>query len=202
MKQYPEIAGSAKAPLGKPCIAFYKYDGSNLRWEWSKKQGWHKFGTRSQLFNATDPLFGQAIPIFMSGLGDRIVERVRNAERETQRIIAYTEFFGPGSFAGRHELAEPKQLKLIDVELYKKGIMPPRWFMETFAGMPETAEVIYIGNMNQQFIDNVRRGAFPMLWEGVVAKGTTETWMAKIKTDAYFKKLNEVYGTEYRRYWE
>jgi hypothetical protein len=38
MQQYPSIDGSGKAPLGVPCIAFYKYDGSNLRWEWSPKQ--------------------------------------------------------------------------------------------------------------------------------------------------------------------
>ena len=45
MEQYPHIEGSTKAPIGEPCIAFYKYDGSNLRFEWSPKKGWHKFGT-------------------------------------------------------------------------------------------------------------------------------------------------------------
>ena len=32
MKQYPEISGSNKAPIGAQCLAFVKYDGSNLRW--------------------------------------------------------------------------------------------------------------------------------------------------------------------------
>ena len=70
MQQYPSIDGSKKAPLGKPCIAFVKYDGSNLRWEWSPKQGWHKFGTRRQMFDATDEVYGPAIPIFLNTMGD------------------------------------------------------------------------------------------------------------------------------------
>ncbi len=41
MLAYPEIPGPAKAPLGRPCIAFAKYDGSNLRFEWTPKRGWH-----------------------------------------------------------------------------------------------------------------------------------------------------------------
>jgi hypothetical protein len=54
MEQYPSIEGSSKAPLGKPCIAFYKYDGSNLRWEWNPKKGWFKFGTRHELFDQSN----------------------------------------------------------------------------------------------------------------------------------------------------
>lgn len=57
MQQYPSILGSSKAPLGEPCIAFVKYDGSNLRWEWSPKRGWNKYGTRTQLFNETTPIY-------------------------------------------------------------------------------------------------------------------------------------------------
>lgn len=57
MEQYPSILGSAKAPLGKPCIAQYKYDGSNLRFEWNPKRGFHKYGTRRHLFDQTDPVY-------------------------------------------------------------------------------------------------------------------------------------------------
>ena len=90
-------------------------------------------------------------------------------------------------------------LKLIDISLYKKGMMPPRQFLRMFGDWPLAAEAVYEGNFNQSFIDGVRKGVYPV-WEGVVAKG--EGWMVKVKTDAYFKKLNEVYGTEYRLYWE
>jgi hypothetical protein len=199
MLHYPEIAGSAKAPLGKPCIAFYKYDGSNLRFEWQPKKGWFKFGTRTQLFSDTHPIFGQAVRLFMDTMGDEIVRLVRAKHREMQRIVAFCEYFGPKSFAGKHDPGDAMELRLIDVSLYKKGFMRPRDFVRMFGSLPYCAQIIYDGNLNQSFIDDVRRGAYPV-WEGVVAKG--DDFMVKIKTDAYFKKLNEVYGTAYRQYWE
>jgi hypothetical protein len=199
MKQYPTIVGSAKAPIGSPCIAFYKYDGSNLRWEWAPKRGWYKYGTRHQLFDASHPTFGSAIQIFQDTMGKEIARRARDLERGVQRIICYTEFFGENSFAGQHVDNDPKELKLFDIELYKRGLMGPRQFVKNFGDLPYAAQVIYDGNLNLQFINDVRAGKYPV-WEGVVAKG--EDFMCKIKTAAYFKKLNEVYGTEYRQYWE
>jgi hypothetical protein len=201
MLQYPEIAGSAKAPLGKPCIAFYKYDGSNLRFEWSSKQGWHKFGTRHQLFNQTDPIFGPGIPYFLDKMGDEILKRCRDVERGVQRITVFCEYYGIQSFAGKHVPGDEMMLRLIDVALYKRGMMKPRLFVKTFGDWYFTAEVIYDGNLNRQFIEDIRQSKYPV-WEGVVAKGIDGDWMCKIKTNAYFKKLNEVFGTEYRNYWE
>lgn len=64
MKEYPKILGSERIPLNEECIAFDKLDGSNLRFEYSKKQGWYKFGTRRRLFDHTDPDFGSALEIF------------------------------------------------------------------------------------------------------------------------------------------
>ena len=200
MKQYPEIQGSSKAPLGKPCIAFYKYDGSNLRWEWTPKRGWYKFGTRTQLFDRTDPLYGQAIPIFLNTMGDEIVRRSRNLERGVQRVIVFTEFFGDQTFAGKHVENDPTfKLRLIDANLFKRGLMKPRLFVKTFGELPWCAQVIYDGNLNKQFISDVRNGLYPV-WEGVVAKG--EDFMVKIKTNAYMQKLIEVYKADYRLYWE
>jgi hypothetical protein len=199
MKQYPHIEGSSKAPIGKPCIAFWKYDGSNLRWEWQPKRSWFKFGKRTELFDASDPLYGQAIPIFMDTMADEIVARCKGIERGVQRIIVYTEFFGPSSFAGIHNETEPKELRLFDVELFKRGLMPARQFVREFGDLSYAAQVIYDGNLNRQFIDDVRNGVYPVV-EGVVAKG--DDFMVKIKTNAYMNRLNEVYGTEWRKYWE
>jgi len=199
MEQYPTILGSSKAPLGKPCIAFYKYDGSNLRWEWNPKKGWHKFGTRHQLFDSSNPLFGQAIPIFLNTMGDEIVERVKKINKKIHRITAFTEFFGPSSFAGKHEIDELKELRLFDVYLFHQGMMLPKEFVKTFGDLPYTAQIVYQGNLNKQFIDDVRTGKYPVI-EGVVAKGND--FSVKIKTNSYFQKLNEVYGTAYRQYWE
>jgi len=200
MEQYPEMPGAKKAPLGEKCIAFYKYDGSNLRWEWSRKRGWHKFGTRTELFAPEHPLWGQAVPLF-EAIGDDIAERVQSDKRfrSIERITAFTEFLGASSFAGTHDEKEPKELKLFDVYLFKQGIMSPRWFVDQFSDAPYAAQVIYEGNLNMEFIRGVRSGQYPV-WEGVVAKG--EDFRIKIKTEAYMLKLKEVYGLNWERFAE
>lgn len=186
MLQYPSIDGASKSPIGKPCIAFYKYDGSNLRWEWSPKKGWNKFGTRRQMFDSSAPIFRDAIPLFMDTLADEIVRRTEQFVRKPERITAFTEFFGPSSFAGQHVEGEAKELKLFDVFLFKKGFVPPKQFVKIYGDMPQAAEVIYEGNLNKQFITDVREGRYPV-FEGVIAKG--DDFMVKIKTKEYYDRL-------------
>jgi len=186
MLQYPSIDGASKAPLGKPCVAFYKYDGSNLRWEWSPKKGWNKYGTRRQMFDESAPVFKDAIPLFMDQLGDEIVCRTKQITKNPERITAFTEFFGPGSFAGQHVEGEQKELRLFDIFLFKKGFVPPKQFIKTYGDLPQAAQVIYEGNLNKQFIMDVREGKYPV-YEGVIAKG--DDFMVKIKTKQYFDRL-------------
>ena len=199
MQQYPSIAGSAKSPLGKPCIAFYKYDGSNLRWEWSPKKGWNKFGTRRQMFDASTPLYNQAIPIFMDQLADEIVYRTKQITKNPERITAFTEFLGKSSFAGNHDYDEPKELKLFDIFLFKKGFVLPKQFVDVYGDMPQAAEVIYEGNLNIKFIRDVKTGKYPV-FEGVIAKGND--FMVKIKTNEYFVRLRHKFDDEWEKYGE
>lgn len=188
MLQYPSINSWRKSPIGKPCVAFYKYDGSNLRWEWSPKRGWTKYGTRHQLFDESTPLFNQAIELFQDEVGQHVVDEVCHyAKRKVERIIAFTEFFGESSFAGTHNIDETKVLKLFDVSLYKTGFIPAKQFVKLFRQYDWCAEVIYEGNMNIEFIDDIRNGKYPV-YEGVVCKG--DNWMAKIKTIEYLDRLH------------
>ena len=184
-----------------PCIAQVKYDGSNLRWEWSRKRGWNKFGTRTELFHPSHPLWGQAIPLFEE-IKDDIVRRVKESDwtlRGIERITVFTEFFGPSSFAGTHEENEPKELRLFDVYLFKKGMMPVKWFVENFGDAPYAAQEVYRGNLNKEFISDVRAGKYPVV-EGVVAKG--DGFRVKIKTNAYLAKLKEVFGAKWESFGE
>lgn len=199
MLQYPSINGSAKAPLNTSCIAFYKYDGSNLRWEWSPKKGWNKFGTRRQMFDHNTPLYHQAIPIFMEKIADELVYLVKQQNKSIERITAFTEFFGPNSFAGSHDEKEQKELKLLDVFLFKKGFIPPRQFVKMFGEKEYAPEIIYEGNLNKQFIMDVRSGKYPVD-EGVICKG--DDFMVKIKTDAYFAKLRNQFDDNWINYAE
>lgn len=186
MLQYPSIDGASKAPIGKPCVAFYKYDGSNLRWEWSPKKGWNKFGTRRQMFDASTPIFNQALPLFLDRLGDEILYRTKQVIKKPERITAFTEFFGPSSFAGQHDETEAKELRLFDIFLFKKGFVEPKQFVKVFGDLPQSAEVVYEGNLNKQFIMDVREGKFNV-FEGVIAKGAD--FMVKIKTQKYYDRL-------------
>ena len=197
------IMGASKAPK-KHCIAFNKYDGSNLRWEYRKKTGWCKQGTRTQLFDETSEVFGEAIKLFEETYADDIEKIIKDTPRmrNADYVTVFTEFYGPGSFAGQHVQDEPKELMLFDVQVHKRGIMDPKEFLKTFNHL-KIPEVIYEGNMNQSFIDKVRDNHF-VLNEGVVCKGGKKhtLWMCKIKTEAYTEALKELYEADWEKLWE
>lgn len=197
MLQYPSIQGWKKSPIGKSCVAFNKYDGSNLRWEYSPKQGWNKYGTRRTMFDKGTPLYNQAIELFIdTGMAATIVEASNyHAGRKVERITAFTEFFGASSFAGNHQFDEAKELKLFDVFLFKKGMIPPKQFVKLFGKQDWAAEVVYQGNMSREFIDEVRNGKYPV-YEGVICKG--DDWCAKIKTIEFLDRLHD----QYHSLWE
>lgn len=188
MEQYPSIPGSSdrhelNRVNGKPCIGFYKYDGSNLRWEWSPKKGWNKYGTRRQLFDKSTELYNQAIPIFMDTMADEIVYRTKQFDQKVQRITAFTEFFGPTSFAGQHVLEEPKTLVLFDVYLFKHGLLDPWKFVKHYGSMKHAAKVLYEGPFTRELALEAYQGKFEA-FEGVIFKG--EDFMIKSKTQRYY----------------
>ncbi len=215
MKQYPSIPGfsAQDAVKGLPCIAFKKYDGSNLRFKWKPKKGFHLFGTRSRLFDYRDPDFGCAIEIFIRKWAGEIEKVIASNKlfRGIQEVTCFCEFFGPYSFAGQHDPKhpalncpnnDPKSLVLFDVNLHKKGFLFPRDFLKAFGHLP-IAEVVYEGNLNQSFIQDVREGKYPV-FEGVVCKGINKKnlWMTKIKTLSYLEELKKRFSSDWSLHWE
>jgi hypothetical protein len=215
MKEYPKIFGPAFAGItDTSCIAFYKYDGSNLRFEWNRKRGWYKFGTRRRLFDHTDPEYGEAIDLFMTKYADGVIKQIKNHRlyRQAESVIAYAEFFGPHTFAGKHdaeflgvETNDPKELVLFDVNVHKRGFIPPHEFVDLFQSMP-IAEVVYRGIFDEQFVQDVREGKYPVD-EGVIVKGGTghDLWMRKVKTLAYLEELKTRFpeiGKKWQDFWE
>lgn len=202
MLQYPSIEGysSAKAHLGKDCIAFYKYDGSNLRWEWSPKQSWHKFGTRKQMFDASTRPWNQAIPLFMDTIASDLEYRVKQlVGKKVERITAFTEYFGPSSFAGQHDWDEPKQLILFDVSTYKKGFIRPQQFVELFGKTGYGAQPIYKGRFTEELKQDVLLGRLAVN-EGVIVKGTTDEFTVKLKTASWYARLKERFAEDWEQY--
>lgn len=195
MKSYPSIPGisESKKYLGMPCTLFYKYDGSSLRYEWSKKRGWYKFGTRRRMFDKSDKEYGRAIDIFHNNFAD--LDKVFRDKYKTDQAIVFCEFWGEESFAGWHNFEKPFEVTLIDVDIYKKGIVPPQDFIDNFGDF-KRAKVVYQGEYNEQLIDDVYQNRFN-LKEGVVAKGVEpeksnhSLWMIKIKTKWWFEELKK-----------
>lgn len=202
MKTYPSIPYYWDF-IGEQCIAFAKYDGSNLRFSWSKKKGWHKFGTRKLMMDRNHPIYGEGIDIFMANLAEPIEQVIRDHKdyRGIDEVTVFAEFFGPNSFAGDHCPTDRKEVILFDVNPHKKGFISPRDFVRHFGHIQYAAEVLYEGILDEEFIRSVITGEVPVQ-EGVVAKGGSghQLWMAKIKTEAWVQRVKERFPREWREY--
>ena len=214
MLHYPKIPGSANAPDGR-CVAFEKYDGTNLHFDWDRDFGWHAFGTRRDVFNLTDAGVAQfeeryahlreCVGVFRATLADGLeaVFRDHPTHRAVPSFQAFAEFLGPGSFAGLHKEGDPKSLRLFDVAAEGSGMVGPHQFVADFAHLP-SARVVYEGKLTGKFADDVRAGKYGV-GEGVVCKGGAggaDVWRVKIKTDAYLARLKQAFADEWEDYWE
>lgn len=195
MKTYPSIPDNYAQYWGRECVLFRKEDGSNLRFLWTHKHGWCRYGTRTRLFDASDELYGQAIPIFKEKYADRLTWAIRHdkAFQGAKEVIAFAEFLGPSSFAGEHVLHEPKDLKLFDINIGAKGFMDPFTFKAKF-GHLNIPEVLYEGILTADICRSIRTGADKRVFEGAIAKGGERhhLWMVKIKSMLYLNKLEDM----------
>jgi hypothetical protein len=189
-------------------------DGSSTRYEWSPRNGFYKFGLRHRLMDENEPIYGPAIPLFLNKHADEL-HRIFKKEklfRGAQSITVYGEFFGDGSFAGSHLPDKKYDVVMFDVNVHKKGFVSPKEFHDVFGGMP-VAELVYVGNLNQEFIKSVQDGTFSIeskypvktrIPEGIVAKigSGHHLKMFKIKTQAYREELKRVYTDQWTQFWE
>jgi hypothetical protein len=214
MLYYPKIPGSRNCPDGQ-CIAFEKYDGTNLHWDWDRDFGWHAFGTRRDIFNLTDAgitefstkhqHLSDCVAVFKNDWAIAL-ERVFiecPQYQQVQEIKVFTEFLGANSFAGLHRLEDAKELRLFDVWLEGFGFISPSQFVDDFQHLP-IAKVIYRGKLTGKFAEDVRSGKYS-IDEGVICKGGKggeDLWMVKIKTNAYMSKLKQAFADRWEDYWE
>lgn len=191
MKQYPSILTFKEAgiPKNPQCLAFVKYDGSNIRFEYSKRK-WEKFGTRTQLLDPKHPVLGKSIDLFREQWEKSLTDTLM--KHNIEKAVVFFEYYGPNSFAGQHDLNDTMTLTMIDINVHRKGLMPARDFIKIF-GHLSIAEVIYDGNFNKQFVEDVQEGKYNVV-EGIVAKGgnsAKDFWMRKVKTKTYLEKLKK-----------
>ncbi len=193
MKQYPSIPSWRDTPTQPVCYAFDKLDGSNIRVEWSPKQGFYKWGSRKRMLGNEDEQLGEAISLFNDKYADAMEERFK--ERHWKKLgvrnfVVFMEYIGPNSFAGVHDGVD-MDVVVFDINPTPRGFMPPKDFIE-FMNDLHYPTMVYHGPFDAMFIDEVQRNALEYpLTEGVVAKGVNDRklWMAKVKTDEWADKV-------------
>ena len=181
---------------GLPITAFDKLDGSNLRFEWSPKRGFYKFGSRNVMIDESNEQFGFAINIFKEKYEKGLTDLFRSKDyRNTLSFTCFAELIGQKSAFGQHEFETDQfDVVLFDVFGYKKGFVPPKQFVKDFSdlGIPR---VVYEGNLNKEFVQQIKSNEFGLA-EGVICKGVIKTkkgndnlYYCKIKTDDWFERL-------------
>ncbi|MFI4849099.1 MAG: hypothetical protein ACIAZJ_08390 [Gimesia chilikensis] len=138
---YPKIPDSRAAPLEK-CIAFEKYDGTNLHWVWEPELGWYAFGTRRNRFDLDDrgiaaftedhPELAQAPALFLEDFGHLPVARVVYRGRFTGQFTSDVR-------AGKYAVAEGV--------ICKGGTGPNLW-------MAKIKTDAYLSRLKTAFADN------------------------------------------------
>lgn len=209
MKHYPEIEYFGDY-WGLPIIAFEKIDGSNLRFEYSQKRGFYKFGTRGTMIDKYTLPFGFGVPLFLNKYEKILTEIFKSKTyRNILSFVCFAELYGTKSAFGQHEFFNDDfDITLFDISEYKKGLIPPRQFIKDFqdVGIPR---IVYEGNLNKEFVQDVKRNKFG-LNEGVVCKGVISNkkadnlYYCKIKTDEWFQRLRarrpDLYFEEIKQY--
>jgi hypothetical protein len=180
---------------GLPIVAFDKLDGSNLRFEWSRKRGFYKFGSRNVMIDENHEQFGKGVKIFKEKYEEPLSRIFTTKKyRDVLSFVCYAEFLGKKSAFGQHESEDQFDVVLFDVDRYKKGFIPPKDFVEDFhsLGIPR---IIYTGNLTKDFVLRVKQNEFG-LSEGVICKGKVpgkndreHLYYCKIKTDDWFSRL-------------
>lgn len=202
---YPKIPENSDKFHGK-CIAFEKYDGTNMHWNWSCKGGWGSFGTRrtefflDQLgiseFMIAHPELSKSVYLFNDRMRDELTMFLcKNKPYSTScHVTLFTEFYGPNSFAGGHSDQDAfdgtQTLVAFDLSVDNK-LLPPEKFLEDFEDVDiDLARVVYSGKYSGQFAEDIRKGKYDVN-EGVVVKGVVEkeVFMTKVKTNDYLRRL-------------
>lgn len=187
MKQYPSIQRLEESSIFKNTVfVFDKIDGSNIRAEYNPKKGLYKFGSRHRLISEQDPL-GKAIPLIKQ-FEESFSKLNKTLFKES--AVLFFEFFGPSSKFGSHDFSEKHTVKLIDVSVYKKGLISPQDLINYF-GYNLLPEVLRIGSIDHDFLQSVKDGTLPKLGrEGVVIKtNENNPKMFKYKRQSWYDEL-------------
>lgn len=201
MKSYHSLQYWNDSFIGNRVWAFDKLDGSNMRFEWSRKRGWYKFGTRRTMIDESNEQFGDAIPLFLDKYGEGLEKVFKDDKkyRNTNSFVVFAEYFGENSFAGNHDPKDEKDIVLFDISQYKKGWITPKDFVKDFSHL-DIPDLVYDGVFDEDFVNKIKND--DNLDEGVICKGIRKTkgkdivYMFKLKTNKWLTRLKDEFGEE------
>jgi len=201
--QYPEVSPDPR--FGAPVHIFDKLDGSNIRAEWTPKTNeLLKFGARKRLLDKSDELLGKSIDLIRNKYEQQLCDIAKKWYRDKNRVTFFFEFFGPNSFAGNHEPEDAHDIVLLDVHVYKQGLLDPRLFLKRF-GKLHIPKLFAQTRANTPFIELVKSNQLEgMTFEGVICKGGLDKKrkpvLFKIKSQAWLDKLKNYCHNDERMY--
>jgi len=190
MKSYPSIQGGVRK--GVPVYVFDKLDGSNVRVEWTKKAGFHKYGRRNGLLDDSNAVLKREVPDLIQEKYGELLEEIF-LRQKWKKVTAFFEFHGPNSFAGYHE-DEEHTVTLLDVAVLRQGFLEPRDFVKLFRYV-DIPKILHQGNFTDDLAHQIAEGTLEgMTFEGVVAKGGFDRkagrpLMFKWKNRAWLERL-------------
>jgi len=193
MKDFPSIEYYGDH-WGIPGTGFRKLDGSNIRVEYSRKRGFYKFGTRTQLIDETsDTPFKAAIDLFRAKYDNLTKVFSEKTYRDAQSITMFLELHGEESAFGQHNFNSKLDITLFDVWVHKRGFVIPKQFVSDFEPYG-IAEVVYQGNLNMELVKDIKENKYN-LEEGIIFKSNQtinkagQLYYCKIKTNDWFDRL-------------
>jgi hypothetical protein len=195
MKRYPSVD---KKIQHIPVWMFDKLDGSNIRVEWTRKNGLSKFGSRNQLIDSTSFL-GESIELIKEH--ENTLDNVFRKKLRLNKATCFFEFFGENSFAGNH-YKEKHKVVLLDVFVYKKGIIQANEFIKLFGDRVPTPNFLHRGYVGSEIVEQIKQNNFDgMTFEGVICKGKMKKNMGfppmfKIKSNGWLDKLRDYCGDD------
>jgi hypothetical protein len=197
LKQYPSILKAQnQLDLDTNFWLFDKLDGSNLRFEWDRQGGWCRFGTRTQMLKPDHPWLGAAIPLFFEQWASVLEDIAR--QQKWPNFTAFFEFWGINSFAGFHDPNDIKHLTLIDVHVYKMGLLSPEVFLDLY-GHLKIAKFLGTNKLSIDLLEEIRFARLEGIsFEGVIGKAgaSHQRTMFKAKTQAWIDRIREKFSPE------
>lgn len=186
MTQYPSI--SNKWRPGHYWI-YNKLDGSNIRVEWNRKNGFHKWGRRHGLLDDSNPILKRAPPLFMERYSEELAKILR--DQRTDEATFFFEFYGLNSFAGNHVESEIQTVTLFDAHFYKKGFLNPREFENLFRDkvpLPAVRVGSIGANSIEEMVNETDHEGYVLKAASYVFKVKTKWWLDKLKATCKSEK--------------